>query len=101
MREVDPSGDESPSKSTAHKTSSKGASIRCKIKWPKASDRAGWQKLDAELSQLLELTLRGGVESKLNMFGEIIFEECKERFGEVKKKQPTAPGKGRRERDIE
>lgn len=45
--------------------------------------------------------MRGGVESKLKMFGEIIFGECKERFGEVRKKQPIAPGKGRRERDIE
>ncbi|CAJ1066597.1 olfactory receptor 6N2-like protein [Xyrichtys novacula] len=35
------------------------------------------------------------------MFGGIIFEECKERFGEAKKKQPTAPRKGRREKDIE
>uniref|UniRef100_A0A3B4XDA6 Reverse transcriptase domain-containing protein n=1 Tax=Seriola lalandi dorsalis TaxID=1841481 RepID=A0A3B4XDA6_SERLL len=101
VREVDPSGGEGPSRCTAHKTSSKGASRRGKIKWPKASDRAHWQKLDAELSQVLELTLRGDVASKLRMFGEIVFEECKERLGEVKKKLPTAPGKGRRGMVIE
>lgn len=34
------------------------------------------------------------------MFGEIIYKKCKERFGEVRRKQPTALRKGRRERDI-
>ena len=48
----------------------------------------------------MELALQGGVE-KLNMFGEIIYEKCKERFREVRKKQPTALRKRRRERDIE
>lgn len=100
VREADPSRDKSPPRSTPHKTSSEGTSRHCKTKWPSASDHADWQKLDVQLSQLLEPTLRG-VKSKLKMFGEILFGECKERFGEVRKKQPIASGKGRRERDIE
>ena len=74
---------------------------RCqKIKWPKASDRVAWQKLDNDLSQLLELALRGSVENKIKILGEIIYEECKGRFGEAGRKEPTAPRKGRREREI-
>lgn len=74
---------------------------RTKIKWPKANDRAEWQRLDSNLSLLVELSVHGGVESKLNIFGEIIFEECRERLGEVIRRERTAPRKGRREKDIE
>lgn len=49
---------------------------RNKIKWPKANERIALQNLDSDLSQLLELALRGSVENKLNRLGEIIFEEC-------------------------
>lgn len=73
---------------------------RSKIKWPKANEWAEWQKPDSELTQRSELALQGGIESKLNMFSEIIYEKCKERLGEVRRKQPTALRKGRRVRDI-
>lgn len=74
---------------------------RNKIKWPKANDWVAWQNLISDLSQLLELALRGSVKNKLNSLGEITFEECMGRFGEVSRKEPTAPRKARREREIE
>lgn len=93
--------DTSPPEAHLIKPVTKQPGRREKIKWPKANDRVAWQRLDADVSQLLELALRGSIESKLNIMGDIIFEVCRERFGEVSKKEPTAPGKGRREREIE
>ncbi len=47
-------------------------------------------------------SLRGTVERKLTLMGNIIYEECRERFGECTSKQTIAPRqKGRRERHIE
>lgn len=57
--------------------------------------------LDADLRQLLEVALQGSVENKVNIFGEIIFMECKERFGEIHQKEPAAPRKERRWKEIE
>lgn len=101
LRDQPPSKNEdtSPPQVPPTKPTAKQPGRREKIKWPKACDRVAWQKLDADLSQLLELALRGSVKNKINIFGEIIFEECRERFGEVRRKEPTAPRKGRRERD--
>lgn len=71
---------------------------RNKIKLPKANDQGAWQNLDADLSQLLELALKGRVESKLNIIRDIIFKVCREKFGEVRSRKPTAP-KERKERE--
>lgn len=72
------------------------------IKWPKANEAAVWQQLDKDLSFLLQHSLRGQVETKLNSFGEILYEECRDRFGAVVGKQSSGPKqKGRREREIE
>lgn len=62
---------------------------------------AVWQKLDEDLSVILEHSLRGQVETKLNCFGDILYKECRGRFGVVAGKQRSGPKqKGRRERKI-
>ncbi|KAF4105507.1 hypothetical protein G5714_013169 [Onychostoma macrolepis] len=55
---------------------------RNKIKWPKANEAEEWRKLDEHLSRLLQKALRGSVVAKLNLFGEILYEECSNRYGE-------------------
>ncbi|KAJ8342789.1 hypothetical protein SKAU_G00327170 [Synaphobranchus kaupii] len=72
------------------------------IKWPKANEPAVWQKLDNDITVLLEHSLRGRVETKLNSLGDILYEECRSRFGVVAERRRAAPKqKGRREREIE
>ena len=72
------------------------------IKWPKASEVKTWQKLDTDLSQVLEHSLHGKVDRKLNLLGDILYEECKARFGSLTKKQHNLPPrKGRREAEID
>lgn len=72
------------------------------IKWPKANEVAVWQQLDKDLSIILEHALRGKVETKLNCIGDILYEECRGRFGAVAGRQSVGPKqKGRREREIE
>ncbi|KAG1929052.1 hypothetical protein F2P79_023149 [Pimephales promelas] len=51
------------------------------VKWPKANEVAVWQQLDEDLCLILEQSLRGQVETKLNRFGVILYEECRSRFG--------------------
>lgn len=72
------------------------------VKWPKANEVAVWQKLDKDLSLILEHSLRGQVESKLNRIGDILYEECRGRFGVTADKRKSGPmQKGRRQREIE
>ncbi len=61
---------------------------RNKIKWPKANEVEDWRKLDELLSGLLQKALRGSVLDKLNLFGEILYEECRNKYGEVTLEKP-------------
>lgn len=54
-----------------------------KVKWPK-SNPSGM----AEPCKLMELTLKGNTESKLNSLGEFIFDVCRERFSVVSRREP-------------
>lgn len=72
------------------------------VKWPKANETAVWQQLDNDLSIILENSLRGQVETNLNCIGDILYEECRGRFGILEARRSTGPKqKGRREREIE
>ncbi|KAJ8361990.1 hypothetical protein AAFF_G00407370 [Aldrovandia affinis] len=73
---------------------------RNKIKWPKANESEEWRKLDEHLSGLLQTALRGSVETKLNLFGEILYEECSNRYGEVTVREAVARTRGG-EREID
>lgn len=60
------------------------------------------RRLDDYLKEVLEHSLRGTVERKLTLLSNIIYKECRERFGECRTKKATAQRQeGRRERDIE
>ncbi|KAJ8356957.1 hypothetical protein SKAU_G00197510 [Synaphobranchus kaupii] len=72
-----------------------------RIKWPKFNEAGEWRRLDEHLSELLQKTLRGPVEAKLNLFSEILYEECSGRYGEVTSRKTAARIKGRREKEIE
>ncbi|KAI8490806.1 hypothetical protein Bbelb_315990 [Branchiostoma belcheri] len=52
-----------------------------KIKWPRASDKATWEVLDSDLSNILEQGLKGDVERKLNNFGNMVYDFCSGRLG--------------------
>ena len=75
---------------------------RKKIKWPKGKNQEEWRRLDDHLKGVLEHSLRGTVERKLTLLSNIIYEECRERFGECATKRASAQRqKGRRERYID
>lgn len=50
---------------------------------------------------LLQKILRGTVEAKLNLIGEILYEECSSRCGGVTSRKAGERRKGRREKEIE
>ena len=59
------------------------------------------REYDKDLIKALEGVLHGGVESKVNLIGDFIYQNCKDRFGEVISKKRTAlREKGRRVREI-
>ncbi|CAK6982434.1 hypothetical protein F2P79_011962, partial [Scomber scombrus] len=61
-----------------------------------------WQQLDKDLSVILEHSLRSQVETKLNAIGDILYEECRGRFGVKAEKRSSGPKqKGRRKREME
>ena len=70
-----------------------------KVKWPKASDKEAWRSLDQDLHIILGKSLQGSTTTKLNLFGNIIY-EGKERFGEIVQRKNTPREPGRREKEI-
>lgn len=83
------------------RTETKKAARRSKIKWPKSSEVEAWRALDTHLIKILEESLHGGAEAKLNQIGDIIYQTCKDRFGEIVPRQRTIRReKGRREKEI-
>ncbi|KAK0156469.1 hypothetical protein N1851_000237 [Merluccius polli] len=96
---------EYPVLTTSHRTEpnaeTKKPARRSKLKWPKSNEAEPWRTLDTDLIKTLEGALRGGAQSKLNLIGDIIYQTCKDRFGEIVPKQRTAlREKGRREKEI-
>lgn len=86
-----------PERSEPRRAEERAPGRKDKIKLLKASEA----RLDADLGGILEGSLRGGVEARLNLFEEIHYQECKVRFGIITTKKTTAPRqKGRRERAI-
>lgn len=52
------------------------------------------------MNELVQRTLHGPVETKLNLFGNILYEECSGRYGEVTIKKTVVGGKRTREKEI-
>ncbi|XP_078587744.1 uncharacterized protein LOC144868686 [Branchiostoma floridae x Branchiostoma japonicum] len=73
-----------------------------RIKWPKLSDTNSWSQLDQDLDRVLEATLAGTVERKVDSLTTITYNMAKERFGvEEKKRRPCSEKQpNRREREI-
>lgn len=73
---------------------------RNKRKWPKSNIAEAWRKLDTDLIKTLEKRLQGDAEAKLNLFGDIIYKTCRDKFGEIISKQRTVPReRGSREKE--
>lgn len=67
-----------PASATQTVSHAKQLEQRGRIKWPKAKERDEWNKLDRDVSGILEHALRGIVEDKLKVLSNICFLECKE-----------------------
>lgn len=58
------------------------------------------RSFDQNLYTVLQNSIRGSVTAKLNIFGDIIYEEGKGRFGELIQRKIPPKQSGRREREI-
>lgn len=54
---------------------------KAKFNWPKASDKQEWRSFDQSLHTVLQNSIRGSITAKLNIFGDIVYEEGKGRLG--------------------
>ncbi|XP_059378226.1 uncharacterized protein LOC132114105 [Carassius carassius] len=75
---------------------------REQINWPKMSDNKEWYQLDQDLDKVLEATLAGTAEQKVNTLTTITYNLARERFGIQEKKIniKSAHQPNRREREI-
>ena len=72
-----------------------------RIEWPKMCEELKWRDLDYDLSTIVEITLQGNLERKMESYSTIIYNMCKERFGVRKKEaQKTQKTDNRREKQI-
>ncbi|KAL6468408.1 hypothetical protein MHYP_G00240850 [Metynnis hypsauchen] len=92
--------EETPSSETPSQTRKERPIRQPKVRWPKASDKEAWRSFDQDLHIILGKSLQGSVTTKLNLFGNILYEEGKERFGERTGRKSTPREPGRREREI-
>ncbi len=60
---------------------------KAKVKWPKASVKQEWRSFDQNLYTVLQNSIRGCVTAKLNIFGDIVYEEGNGRFGELRQRK--------------
>merc|ERR1711879_397441 len=71
-----------------------------RINWPKSNSKE-WERLDADLSELLK-TIYSPAEKKSISHPKIIYNMCKERFGvKENKDKPKRSGPSRRQRKCE
>ena len=80
-----------------------GMQRRARISWPKLEDDAAWGNFDADVSNILETTLQGNAERKMESLTNIVYNIGKERFGveeEKSKKAGEHQTPNRRERRI-
>ncbi len=73
---------------------------KAKVKWPKASDKQEWRSFDQNLYTVLQNAIRSSATAKLNIFGDIIYEEGIGRFGELIQRKILPKQSGRWEREI-
>ena len=76
---------------------------RARIPWPKLEDEAAFGNFDADVSNILETTLQGNAERKMESLTNIVYIIGKERFGveeEKSKKAGVQQTPNRRERRI-
>ncbi|XP_075313231.1 uncharacterized protein LOC142373743 [Odontesthes bonariensis] len=72
-----------------------------RVKWPPASKASEWQKLDDDLDGILEATMRGGADRKLQVMATMVISIATERFGTVEKRAAANPySKNRRAEKI-
>lgn len=102
-QEVNPEAppDDSRTRLNQRAKSLKTPTRRNRIKWPKSNETEEWGRLNDHLCKLLQKTLRGPVEAKLNLLGRILYEECSSRFGKAASGTTGLTAKGRREKAID
>lgn len=57
-----------------------------KVRWPQANNNTAWNQLDGDLDRVLEATLAGTAEKKINSMTTIIITMARERFGTEERK---------------
>lgn len=60
-----------------------------RVKWPPASKASEWQKFDDDLEGILEATMKGGADRKLQTMATMIISIATERYGSVEKRVTT------------
>lgn len=74
-----------------------------KVNWPPASNISAWSQLDQDLDRVLEATLAGIAERKIDNMTTTVFTMARECFGTEKRKGnggTSGKGPNRREREI-
>lgn len=60
--------------------------MTAKVRWPQANNNTAWNQLDGDLDRVLEATLAGTAEKKIDSMTTIIITIARERFGTEERK---------------
>ena len=73
---------------------------RERIKFPQANQATDWADLDAKLCEHLKQVVVGPISEKIRLFGDTIYEFCKEKYGIIEVKTRKTQGESRRQKEI-
>lgn len=71
-----------------------------KVRWQKARNKEAWRIFEQSLHLILQNLPAGSTTTIFNLFRNTVYDESKERFGEVPQKKKTPKQKGRRETEL-
>ena len=54
---------------------------KCKIKWPNQNETEKWRSLDDQLANILDVTMKGDIDTKLRTMTTVIYNLSKDQFG--------------------
>ncbi|XP_062568263.1 uncharacterized protein LOC134230448 [Saccostrea cucullata] len=72
-----------------------------KVKWPNSNNKSDWEQFDKDVDAILNTTLAGSIDRKIEAMTSIIYSVGLDRFGAEQRKKSQKEGrKNRREREI-
>ena len=81
VRNLHAPGNQETSSTQRVNPSQSSENTKCKIKWPNRNETEKWRSLDDQLANILDVTMKGDIDTKLRTMTTVIYNLSKDQFG--------------------